>query len=107
MLRIELIYLVLILSSCAVSQPERWILPSGEKVVCQRYKQHKCGLMLSKCGDDKSVDFECVSDATYKGAGEYFEPDIYDEEPKVGVGTSSPKPVLLPATKPSTKEKAK
>jgi len=74
--------LFVFLSACATSQPEKWELPTSEKVICQSYEQTSCGLALKDCGDSRSVQFECLNQAIYWGPGEYFEPEIIDETKK-------------------------
>jgi len=73
----KLLILVFVTSCVSVSQPEKWELPTGEKVVCMQYKQEACGLSLLKCG---TVDFECLKEAKYSGPGDAHEPDIIDEK---------------------------
>lgn len=72
---------LLLLSGCATTQPERWQVPTGEKMVCMRYAQAECGLMLQECGQggDSIVDFECLPSAIYHGPGDTYEPDVHDE----------------------------
>jgi|GEM_PF-3849386 len=78
-MRLLLILLVLLAGCTTTAQPERWELPTSEKIICLRYEQAECGLSLLSCGDDHSVDFECLTEAKYLGPGEYLEPDFYDE----------------------------
>ena len=97
--------IMLFVSGCQTSQAERWQLPTGEQIICLKYEQAECGLLLKKCGDERSVDFDCMSEAKYLGPGDYFEPDIFDEpsKPKPPVK----KPAKAPAKKPAIKEKCK
>lgn len=79
----QLVLATLILSGCQTSmQSERWLLSTGDQIICEKYEQTECGLSLKGCGDERTVDLECVIEAKYLGPGEYFEPEIYDEKPK-------------------------
>lgn len=66
-------------TGCATTQSERWILPNGEKIICQQYQQNACGLNLKECGEAGSLEIDCLSEANYRGPGDYWEPEIFDE----------------------------
>lgn len=79
----RLIIAALLVTGCATSQPEKWELSAtGEKLICLHYEQDKCGLALQKCGDERTVDFLCVTEARYLGPGDAFEPEMYEETSK-------------------------
>ncbi len=62
------LFLILALTGCTtVAQPEVFKLPTGELVTCLRYAQRDCGLNIMQCGDDHSVEFDCLQDVHYVG----------------------------------------
>lgn len=76
-----LFLLLALISSCTTTrQPERWELPSGEKLVCRTSELTDCGITITGCGPDQSLAFECLTEVKYCGPGDAFEPDIYDEK---------------------------
>lgn len=59
--------LLLPLAGCATSQTERFVLPQGEPMDCRHYEQEPCGMTLTGCGSEHSVEFECMSGIQYVG----------------------------------------
>lgn len=56
----------MLISGCmSVSQPEVFKLETGETVLCNRYAQSECGMHLMECGDQKSVEFDCITHIFY------------------------------------------
>jgi len=70
-----------------VKQREIWSI-GGDVIICDKYLQEDCGLSLKECGDDKSVEYSCLSEAVYLGQGDYLEPLIID------VPSQDPEPVF-------------
>lgn len=76
----RLILASLLLSGCVTTQPEVFILPDGQSIVCLQYEQEECGMALRKCGENHSVDFECLNRAKYIGQGPATAEDLAPEK---------------------------
>lgn len=53
-----------------IEQPERFILASGEKVICRHYEQRDCGMTLLGCGSEQGpevADYRCLPKVAYDG----------------------------------------
>jgi len=58
---------ILLITGCATSQPEVFKLQTGELVTCQRYAQRDCGMNIMQCGEDSTLEFDCLQDVHYVG----------------------------------------
>lgn len=70
------------LTGCATSQPEVFKLENGETVICHRYAQKPCGMNLMECGDQKELEFDCLTHVYYDRPSSTGKPAAKEEKSK-------------------------
>lgn len=58
---------LLALTGCQTVSTHRFDMDNGERVICRQVHVEHCGLTLEGCGDEASVEFQCLKNVKYIG----------------------------------------